>query len=557
MSYSSTAEKLTLIFSLKNCEKNMYYKISASLEDTQSGYKEKFKTEEIQCLKDNSEIIFNKKMSCKYYFERKQEFKIEIVKMPSVNSSNSKSKIIERVTVLSSLVACPNSIYERKLIENIKELICIKLEREITNSIMNNNKSLFEYFKSGIKLSCFISLDFSNSKKNPSLIDTKINYEHLLKYISIIFSNYTKNHLFYAYGFGAKQVKSSINNSIFNLNMNEKDSAINTIETVIKYFRKNLKNNLIIPENNIKISSLIKKTTKKIYEMYEMRYYNIAFIIIRGEIERNDINATIDEIIKSSYLPLTLFIIGVGKNDYSQMKKIFGRDNKFSTEGMEKNRDNTFFLSLIEDFSNSEEQLVSWCAMELYKQIITYYDLIKSSPKSIYQQNLEKIKESFNLYNYSICAEKPNSSIFKNENESNFKEMPNKNDIFYSNLSQDSINENISQGLSNEKINNNKNNKNGNSNNQKALDGTNKLYFITNQNTSINPIGINNYYCQNNNVEGDKIGMPSNDNNCNKNKQYFIPNQSITESYQMDNNYNPYLTESEKKNLGNNKNNRK
>lgn len=547
MSYSSIAEKLSLIFSLKNCEKNNHYEISAILKDAQSGYEEIFKSEKIQCLQDNSEIIFNKKMSCKFYFERKQDFKIEIIIIPSLKNSNSKTKKIERVTVLSSLVACPNSIYERKLIENTKELICIKLERENMNSLINNNKSLFEYFKSGIKLSCFISLDFSNAKQNPSLIDTKINYVKLLQNISIIFSNYTKNHLFYAFGFGAKQVNSSINNTIFNLNIKEKDSSINTIEEVIKHFYKSLESNLIIPENNIKISPLIKAITKKIFDFYEIRYYNIAFIITRGVIEQTDIKATIDEIIKSSYLPLTIFIIGIGKNDYSLMKKICGYDHKFSSNGMEKNRNNIFFISLIEDFSNDEEQLVSWCAIELYKQIMNYYDSNKFSPKDIYEKNFEKIKESFNLFSNSICLEKPNSTIFKNENENDrknemknlninrTKELSNKNEIILSNLSQDSINENLSKESSDEYNNIHNNN---NYNNQKTLEGSNKIYFIPNQNTSVNPKDLKNPYCQNNNAEEGKKETPLN--NYNNNQQFFIQNQSITESYQIDKDYNPY-----------------
>ena len=195
--------------------------------------------------------------------------------------------------------------------------------------------------------------------------------------------------------------------------MNEKDCSLNSIENVLKCFNRCLEN--YIPENKIYLSPLIKRITKTIYNLYEIRFYNVSFIIIRGVID--DIQKTIDSIIESSYLPLTIFIVGVGKNDYKPMKKIFSTDHK-SSLGMEKMRNNVLFTSLIDDFSNDAEKLVSWCFEELAKQIISFYDLIKSSPRHIYENNVKNIETSFNLYNSSICLESS-----QNINESDIKEL--------------------------------------------------------------------------------------------------------------------------------------
>ena len=403
MSYSATVEQIILTFSLKKCENHPNYSIS--IKDKSLGNEEIFQTEEIENIQNVSEIIFSKKMSLNYYFGKIQKLLIKVTKkFKTDDPSKFKIKEYERFTTLSSLIASPNSKYERPLDEKKdSEILSIKVDKE------NNEKKknyLFDYFKSGVKLSCFISADFSNSKNNLSKDLTNDNYKLIIKRISEYIAVYTKSHKFYAYGFNAKVRKSSSKETVFNLDISQKNSTNQTMEKVRENFEKCITENLIIPENNIILSNLIKKITNDIYNAYELRFYNVSFIIIRGVLDKNDIEKTIDAIIESSYLPLTIIIIGVGKNDYSQMKKIFGKKHKFSSLGMQKMRDNVKFTSLIDDFSNDVDILISWCLGELSKQILYYYDLIKSSPKQINENKVKNIEESFNLYNSSICLER-------------------------------------------------------------------------------------------------------------------------------------------------------
>ena len=50
--------------------------------------------------------------------------------------------------------------------------------------------------------------------------------------------------------------------------------------------------------------------------------------------------------------------------------------------------------------------MIQWCLKELSKQMIEYYNLNNSSPQQIYENNLQNIKKSFNLFNGSICFER-------------------------------------------------------------------------------------------------------------------------------------------------------
>lgn len=402
MSYYSTFEKLILSFSIKKCMTNYHYKISLSIEDSSSGCKEKYESEEKQCPVNDSLLIFEKKMLCNYFFEKEQKITISISKKNSFDSKNI-LKDLERHTTLSSLIASPNSIYKRELIDNNPEIICIQLDKE--NSLIDNKKySLFDFFKKGLKLSCFISMDFSESNKNIKLLDAKNNYVEILKNISHLISNYLSNQAYYALGFGGNDKNISTNCSIFNLNEYQENPTIHTIETVIKNFNNCLDYNFIVPDNKINLSIMIKNVIKEIYKLYEIKFYHSLFIIIRNDNDKKDVKKTIDAIIESSYLPLTIFILGVGNNDYYNVKKIFNKKYEFSSFGMEKRRNNTIFASLKDDFSNDEEKMISWCAAELSKQIISFYDLTRIKPQNIYDNIMNNKEDNLNIYDNSIWS---------------------------------------------------------------------------------------------------------------------------------------------------------
>ena len=514
MSFSATAEKLNLSFCLKNCDKEINYSIKVILSNS-TGYIQNFETEEKKCVGNELSVRFNKKMSCVYYFEYRQNLKINIIrKIPLSN----KIIVTERLTVLSSLISSPKAYYERKCNDKdgYKETICINLDKENDNSLVQN-KSLFEYFKSGVKLSCFLSFDFSSSPNIPTLNDTRMNYTQLLKHINLIISSYTHNHIFYSNGFGAKYKNSD--ESIFNLNMKEKkDSAIETIEKVNHNFDECIEKHLLKREKSIALSSLIKKINDDIYKLYEIRYYNVSFIFIRNNVNKNDLSLIKDKIIESSYLPLTIFVIGIGKNDFIETKKLIGSKFQFSSKGMEKMRNNIYFIDLIKDFSNNSEELISYTFKLLYKQIIEFFSLMKCSPKKIEEDNLDCIKISFNKYNSSIWVED------KINNDDN------KSIIDYSNPYQKDNYSKKSTGKEDNKK--NKHEQNNNNNNSPPL-------FTPTPSDSINPGIKDNPYVGK--KETPKI----------PDKKYYIPANSVVAQSQIDKEYNPYLGENQKKSIEN------
>ena len=121
------------------------------------------------------------------------------------------------------------------------------------------------------------------------------------------------------------------------MNMKDKNSPIN-YEKVLEEYQNCLSN--IISDNKVYLSSLIRKITKEIYNSYDLRYYNVLFILSRELTSEEDNQETIDVFVESGYLPLTIIIICEGKNDTNKMKNLFGSRIEQSSHKMSKIRNN-------------------------------------------------------------------------------------------------------------------------------------------------------------------------------------------------------------------------
>ena len=368
-------EKVILNFSIKKTQKNDYYCIKVANEDPSLGDSSQFETEEIKCLEDGKEIIFKKKVAYNFYFDKRQKLIINIIKKIHVGNDY-QIKQNERHTTLSSLVTSPDSTYERPLNKEFKnkDILSIKLTKE-NNTPKESSSSIFEFIKSGIKLSIFASLDYSNGNNKEPIENRNNNYPQL------------KN----------SNNKSILYRSIFDIKMEEKN-ILELDRKFLEYYSNNS-----IPDKKICLSSLIRKITKEIYTLYKTNYYNALFILARELTDEKDKQETIDAIIESSYLPLTIIIIGEGKNDLDGMKNLFGKKNRKASNGMDKNRDNIIYINYKNDFDENPSRMIEFCLRIINEQIIHFYNLIKCTPLQIKINKVENLDKGFDQYHSSIC----------------------------------------------------------------------------------------------------------------------------------------------------------
>jgi len=392
---NETGEEIILTFTLKNCEKNNYYQILINKDNENS---QKFETE--KCETKDGKIIFKNKMHCNFVFGTNQKFFICTIKSP-LYSKLGDSICYERQTVLSSLVLSKKGVYERKIREAYNsELISIALDK---SSNHEREAYLFDYFKLGIRLNCFLSFDFS--KKGNAHV--KKNNLNILKYLIERFIGFTNDQLFHVTGFGATSKTSPYyNHPVFKIGNSDSYNSDN-----IKIYDKNNLDN-IIPDKKIILSPLLEKINHDINQLYKNFLYYVSFVLLSGDVDKCDQKNTIDKIIISSYLPLSIIIIGVGDHDFTEMNTFFNKEHKSSSRGIPRNKNNVIFTTIKSHSSTSEA--ISYCLKELSKQIIEFYQLIKYSPQNTEIINIENLKASQEIFGSVL-----NEEIIKEKDEKN------------------------------------------------------------------------------------------------------------------------------------------
>ena len=357
---NETEEKIILNFSLENCIKDHYYTISIIFQEKENE-KRKFETERLLCLTGGETLLFNEKTTCNYKFEKIQNLTINTLKESIYDKKEIKDH--ERKTVLSSLITSKEGIYKRPISQAYNsENIIIKLEKEKN---IEQKKYLFDFLKLGVKLSNQIAFDFSKKEKTLENGIKKIERNILEKIFSTM-KVYTKDNIFQLLSFGCK--------------------------------------------NDI-MDKLLKKTINNIYYSYESYIYNVMFIFLTGDIDKNDHKEIINNIIASSYLPLSIIIIGVGNHDFSKISGLF-LDNKYSSEGIPKNKENVIFATIKNKYDS--ELIAETCLMKLRKQIIEFFQLVKS-PENL-KESINKISQSIVIVKNCINEEMDKQKDFEENN---------------------------------------------------------------------------------------------------------------------------------------------
>ena len=100
----------------------------------------------------------------------------------------------------------------------------------------------------------------------------------------------------------------------------------------------------------------------------------------------NDLDQTIDEVVRASQLPLSIIIVGIGQADFQQMELLDGDTNPLFSKKWQKynERDIVQFVPFRE-VKNDPVKLAKKVLEEIPKQLVGYYQKagIQPNPKKI------------------------------------------------------------------------------------------------------------------------------------------------------------------------------
>ena len=248
------------------------------------------------------------------------------------------------------------------------------------------NYSFIDYLRGGMQINLWVAIDFTGSNGDPKLpnslhyLGTKQNqYETAIRACGDIVAYYDYDQKFPAFGFGGKFNGSQVVDHCYPLNGNMDDPEIDGIDGILEAYRNVLNNTeLWGPTHFHHFIDRLNNTVKQDISRENYNNYNILMILTDGIIE--DMDDTINALVESSYLPVSVIIIGIGNADFSNMDVLDADDDPlYDNNGRKADRDLVQFVPF-KDFKNDGQKLAEQVLEEVPRQIVEYYQHKKIAP---------------------------------------------------------------------------------------------------------------------------------------------------------------------------------
>ena len=454
----------------------------------------------------------------------------------------------------------------------------------IDSSKIIKNYSFIDYIKSGVQIALSIGIDFTSSNGIPSSKESshsiigdpkyqRNDYERAIEKCGNIVGKYDYDQLFPVFGFGAV-INTSQNRQpsmCFNLNMTN-DPNIKGIDNVLKVYRDCLRKNIISFSEPTKFEPLLRKVISRIDKNNPFEYH-ILMILTDGVIE--DLQKTIDVLVEASNLPLSVIIIGIGKENFKKMEILDGDIFPLtSSTGKIRTRDIVQFVPFAK-YQNNEEQLAMEVLAEIPRQIVEYYRNNDSAHIQIekklklIKQKSQNIESSQNAPNSKFDDNKDNISNTYNQdsNTTNMKNTGQKNQMSNSrNRNQNNLNLNRALTMNQNRGNNNNNNSNLNIQTQNNIKPSYNIPHHHSHNYNLNNQAQNSARINNQNINHQQDNNRINNQNSQSGKgtTKFVINQNFiyedkaipntNQNYNLRSKANPNINQKRKNNINYNQN---
>lgn len=236
------------------------------------------------------------------------------------------------------------------------------------------NLSFIDYLTFGLEINLVVGVDFTSSNKPP--YDQKslhyINglepnaYERAIRSCGNIIAYYDFDKRFPILGFGGIPQGGSTVEHVFPLNYSS-DPSVSGINEMVQVYKDSLQKTQLYGPTLF--SPLIQNTSKLARLKGDTSYF-ILLILTDGNI--NDMEETVDSIIEASNLPMSIIIVGIGNDDFSNMNTLDGDELPLSNNGKMVVRDIVQFVEF-RKFENNGTRLAEEILKEVPKQVEDYY----------------------------------------------------------------------------------------------------------------------------------------------------------------------------------------
>lgn len=255
---------------------------------------------------------------------------------------------------------------------------------------IKDRHTFLEYIRGGCEISMMVAIDFTKSNGDPTLesslhyLDSEKPNEYIqaIRSVGEILQYYDSDKKIPVYGFGAKIPPSfslvshcfAINKDIFDPELEGIDEVIAAYEDVIPKIQ------LYGPTHFSEVIHTSVEYASAANVSQDKQQYFILLILTDGII--NDLDETVDELVLACDLPISIIVVGVGKENFSMMKFLDADENPLysKTFRMAPTRDIVQFVPF-RDFKGKHYELAKEVLQEIPQQVTEFMNLKQIIPK--------------------------------------------------------------------------------------------------------------------------------------------------------------------------------
>lgn len=243
------------------------------------------------------------------------------------------------------------------------------------------------YLKMGLRLALAVGIDFTGSNgvaSHPQSLhfigggQYMNQYQQAIMEVGLVLMDYSDDKLIPAYGFGAKLPGTKTTDFCFPLNGNVQSPHVHSYQGLLTSYNDIVRTlEFSGPTNFRPIIEACRLGVEQGFKINKL-IYSTLLIITDGLI--SDFQETIESIVKCSYLPMSIIIVGVGSEDFKQME-LLDSDEKLLTDryGHQCLRDCVQFVPF-RDYAHDPVRLAECVLREVPAQISNFYNHIGLVP---------------------------------------------------------------------------------------------------------------------------------------------------------------------------------
>ena len=270
--------------------------------------------------------------------------------------------------------------------------VCLKVNEVV------QQYSFLDYVAAGLEICVMVGIDFTRSNGDPRVPDSlhsfipttdeksilyvsgpRNDYALVLRSVLEILQQYDSDKQIPVYGFGAKLPPShTITSHCFALSGDFFNPEVDGIDGVFRAYQEAL--GAVTMHGPTRIGEILKLAGQYAEPLVGTAKYCILLLVTDGVIE--DFQESVNEIVALANLPLSIVIVGVGDEDFSQMQILDADDHALvSSTGVTMHRDIVQFVPFNQFKDKSYTELAAATLDEIPREVINYFQEKKVYPQ--------------------------------------------------------------------------------------------------------------------------------------------------------------------------------